>query len=135
MTFFGFSDQDKFTADEFHFFLNCLFRGVCSLAITNSNKMPNNRGCFVSDKDIDILVSSVFRKDSHELSRTLFQSTFFESKTISIIINYLESMFQEAILKHQARLANRRDGNQIVRTLINQLKRDVFEKIDQLESP
>ena len=88
-----------FTADEFHFFLNCLFRGVCSLAITNTNKMPNHRDCFVSDKDIDGIVSSVFRKDSN-CSRIMFQSMLLESKTLKIIMSYLEEKFQDAILKH-----------------------------------
>jgi hypothetical protein len=40
MLIFGFSEEGKFYRDEFHFFLDCLFRGIMKLVIPTREKKP-----------------------------------------------------------------------------------------------
>lgn len=60
MLFFGFSSEETFHRDEFHFFLDCLFKGLLALTINGKNKQPLHRGWFVTQVDIEKLVSKVF---------------------------------------------------------------------------
>ena len=40
MLIFGFGDETEFSRDEFHYFLDCLFRGICKLALPKGHKKP-----------------------------------------------------------------------------------------------
>jgi len=44
MTIFGFNNENEFSRDEFHFFLDCLFRGLLKLAIPRGHKKPLHPG-------------------------------------------------------------------------------------------
>ena len=57
MIIFGFNNDNDFSRDEFHFFLDCLFRGLLKLAIPKGSKVPTNPGKKIVTKDIECLVS------------------------------------------------------------------------------
>ena len=55
-TIFGFEFGEKFTRDEFHYFLDCLFRGLFCLLICEGHDMPHLRGSRLRDTDLAFLV-------------------------------------------------------------------------------
>jgi hypothetical protein len=58
MIIFGFSSENDFSRDEFHFFLDCLFKGLMKLLVPKGSKKPINNGKKLSSKQgIEILVS------------------------------------------------------------------------------
>jgi hypothetical protein len=56
MMLFGFAESDMFSRDEFHYFLDCMFRGLLCLLIQVNEKMPLHRGSKLQDQDIAFLV-------------------------------------------------------------------------------
>ena len=44
MTIFGFNNENEFSRDEFHFFLDCFFRGLLKVAIPKGQKKPLHPG-------------------------------------------------------------------------------------------
>lgn len=57
MIIFGFSNENEFSRDEFHFFLDCLFRGLFKLLVLKGSKKPQNPGKKISCVSIEFLVS------------------------------------------------------------------------------
>jgi hypothetical protein len=43
MVIFGFGDEGEFSRDEFHFFLDCLFRGLFKLLIPTTPSCPKSK--------------------------------------------------------------------------------------------
>ena len=56
MTIFGFEHAEKFTRDEFHYFLDCLFRGLFCLLICEGHEMSHMRGSRLRETDLVFLV-------------------------------------------------------------------------------
>jgi hypothetical protein len=73
MLFFGFSDDDEFTRDEFSYFLDCLFRGLMNLTIkTKKEKAPALQGFRMIQTEIDGIVKRVFPEKREWLDRSQF---------------------------------------------------------------
>jgi hypothetical protein len=53
MVVFGFSDQNLFLLEEFHFFLDCLFRGLMKLLISKKDKKPTFTGKKIFSNEIE----------------------------------------------------------------------------------
>ena len=43
MVIFGFGNEGEFSRDEFHFFLDCLFRGLFKLLIPTTPALPKSK--------------------------------------------------------------------------------------------
>ena len=52
MNFFGFNHRSEFARDEFHYYLDCLFRGIMKFAIPSGSKTPTMAGKNVRQGDI-----------------------------------------------------------------------------------
>lgn len=55
MGIFGFSDPNLFMLEEFHFFLDCLFRGLMKLLISKKDKKPSFSGKKIFSNEIEQL--------------------------------------------------------------------------------
>jgi hypothetical protein len=44
MAMFGFNNENEFSRDEFHFFLDCMTRGLLKLGIPKNSRVPVNVG-------------------------------------------------------------------------------------------
>ena len=53
MIIFGFSNENEFSRDEFHFFLDCLFRGLLKLLIPKGFRKPVHPGKKISCVSIE----------------------------------------------------------------------------------
>jgi|LauGreDrversion4_2_1035121.scaffolds.fasta_scaffold368105_2 Ca2+-binding EF-hand superfamily protein len=79
MVIFGFGNEGEFSRDEFHFFLDCLFRGLFKLLIPTTPSSPKARnrrqphpGRKVPSADIERLVSQVFPSNIDIVERSDF---------------------------------------------------------------
>ena len=72
MLIFGFGNENDFSRDEFHFFLDCLFRGLNKLLIPQKHKKPLNPGRKVLSVDIEALVSQIFPSNIDIIDRADF---------------------------------------------------------------
>ena len=57
MMIFGFNNENDFSRDEFHFFLDCLLRGLLKLLIPKGEKKPINSGKKLACQSIETLVT------------------------------------------------------------------------------
>jgi hypothetical protein len=57
MLVFGFCDPTEFQRDEWHFFLDCMFRGFMKLAIPKKEKKPCYPGKKIGFSDIETLIT------------------------------------------------------------------------------
>mmetsp|Transcript_27160 Transcript_27160/g.24040 ORF Transcript_27160/g.24040 Transcript_27160/m.24040 type:complete len:148 (+) Transcript_27160:188-631(+) len=64
MKIFGFVTK-IFTRDEFNFYLDSLFSGIITTAITKGNKVPHKemKGYRVRNEDIEALVTDIFGEE------------------------------------------------------------------------
>ena len=88
MVIFGFNNENEFSRDEFHFFLDCLFRGFFKLLIVPSENKdymkpatsiwsrkklaPLHSGRKISSADLEKLVSQVFPPNIEVVERSDF---------------------------------------------------------------
>mmetsp|Transcript_32269 Transcript_32269/g.31559 ORF Transcript_32269/g.31559 Transcript_32269/m.31559 type:complete len:129 (-) Transcript_32269:588-974(-) len=72
MGIFGFCDPQEFHIDEFHYFLDCLFRGMLKLAIPKKERRPINGGKKIPSNEVNMLVMQIFPKDVSTLKRIQF---------------------------------------------------------------
>lgn len=79
MVIFGFGNEGEFSRDEFHFFLDCLFRGLFKLLIpTTPNekkskiRQPPNPGRKLASSDLETLVSQIFPSNIDIVERSDF---------------------------------------------------------------
>lgn len=94
---FGFEYLEKFTRDEFHYFLECFFMGICSLVICTGHEMPHKRGTGLREEDIAKLVDQVFPTKKQIIERSEFVTLYEASNQVSEITTYLGEQMQNAI--------------------------------------
>lgn len=78
MMIFGFGAEGEFSRDEFHFFLDCLFRGLLKLLIVKPPQIkyskkrlePLNPGKRLSNSDIEKCVAQIFPNNIDIIERT-----------------------------------------------------------------
>jgi len=63
MAMFCFHSENDFSKDEFHFFLDCLTRGLNTFAIPMGHKSPINSGRRLKPSELEILVAQIFPKN------------------------------------------------------------------------
>jgi hypothetical protein len=109
MVIFGFGNEREFSRDEFHFFLDCLFRGLFKLLIVTLpdqvdkppepatsiwererlKPAPLHPGKRLAPGEIDKLVSQVFPNNIEIMERSDFIELMQPSKEISEILTYV----------------------------------------------
>jgi hypothetical protein len=57
MLIFGFLNENEFSRDEFHYFLDCLFRGLLKILIAQDFKKPTNAGKKLTSVTVEALVA------------------------------------------------------------------------------
>ena len=50
---FGFGEENEFSSDEFHYFLDCLFRGILKLGLPKGHKAPLYPGYKINCNEIE----------------------------------------------------------------------------------
>ena len=79
MAIFGFGAENEFSRDEFHFFIDCLFRGLFKLLLVKPPGGPKRRkllpmhpGRKLANADIEKLVAQVFPSNIDIVERSDF---------------------------------------------------------------
>jgi hypothetical protein len=107
MIIFGFGNENEFSRDEFHFFLDCLFRGLFKLLVvgltpkqlsesqashrslwTRRKGQPTYPGRKLSSQDIDRLVSQIFPSNIDIIERSDFIEFMTPQKEIVELMQY-----------------------------------------------
>lgn len=83
MLFFGFSNEQEFSRDEFCFFLDCLLRGLMNLTLRHKEKKPEYLGCRVKQADLQLIVKKVFPDKKDSIERQQFSKLFISNKAMS----------------------------------------------------
>lgn len=76
MMVFGFEMKDKFTKDEFYYFLDSFFAGAFCLLICQGHQMPHKRAARLHSHDIESLCDLVFPAKKQVLERKEFCEMF-----------------------------------------------------------
>lgn len=110
MVIYGFNSETEFSRDEFHFFLDCFFRGLFKLTIvidknnptlkgpalatwSRKKSVPMHAGKRLSSADIEKLVSQVFPPNIEVLERADFIENMRQDKEIVVFIKYFNEKF------------------------------------------
>lgn len=106
---FGFNEKDRLTKEEFHYFLDCLFRGVAKVALREDDtyypRYPNKR---VSAQEISNIVSAIFANNPVSITVENFLDWLVrENGSMNKFINLFGKVFQECIEKARETMVNR----------------------------
>jgi len=111
MSIFGFGAETEFSRDEFHFFIDCLFRGLFKLLIvkpqgykyTSGRKrlLPLHSGKKLASKDIEKLVSQVFPNNIDILDRADFMELMQPTKEISELLTYFHEKCNQSVMTYR----------------------------------
>jgi hypothetical protein len=131
MMIFGFEYPDKFTKDEFHYFLDSFFQGICSFVICTGHETPHLRGTGLKDADIASLVDHVFPSKKQIIERSEFVTLFEASEQISEITTYLGEQMQIAIKENQQRNIERTHIRALLRKTFLDMFKVVFTQVEE----
>jgi len=106
---FGFNEKDRLTKEEFHYFLDCLFRGVAKVALREDDtyypRYPNKR---VSAQEISNIVSAIFSNNAVSITVENFLDWLVrENGSMNKFTNLFGKVFQECIEKTREIMVNR----------------------------
>ncbi|CDW83191.1 UNKNOWN [Stylonychia lemnae] len=133
MTIFGFNNENEFSRDEFHFFLDCMFRGLLKLAIPKGSKKPIHPGKKMTQSDIETLVSQIFPNNIDLIERSDFIERMTPSKDITQMIQYFHTTCLQSVVDYRQRILDRIQITHFVRKLLLDVTRSVYAKIKEIE--
>ncbi|TNV83891.1 hypothetical protein FGO68_gene8671 [Halteria grandinella] len=151
MVIYGFNCETEFSRDEFHFFLDCFFRGLLKLLIvvdkadpvlrgpalsifSRKKPVPLHAGKRLSPPDLDKLVSQVFPPNIEVLERADFIEAMKQPKEIAEYIKYFNEMFLKSVAAFRQKILDRIHITQFIRKSLLDVQRVVYTKIIEIES-
>ena len=133
MNFFGFNHRSEFARDEFHYYLDCLFRGIMKFAIPAGSSKPIMAGKSVRQEDIEDLVSQVFPSGVDVIDREQFISQVFKKRQFYALLDYFQQTFEESLKACRKKLIERLQITQLVRRLMLDMQKAVYAEIKVIE--
>ena len=143
MAIFGFGAVTEFSRDEFHFFIDCLFRGLFKLLIvkpqgyryTSGRKklVPMHPGRKLAPADIEKLVSQIFPSNIDILDRADFIELMQQNKEVCEILKYFHEKCNQSVMTYRQKVLDRLAITQIVRKMLSDMQKNMFLKIKEIE--
>eukprot|EP00347_Sterkiella_histriomuscorum_P019553 403341192 len=133
MIIYGFNNENEFSRDEFHFFLDCFSRGLLKLSIPKGSKVPMNPGKKLVQSDIESLVGQIFPNNIDLIERSDFIEFMTPQKEIFQIISYFHESCLQSVLDFRQKTLDRIQITHFVRKWLLDITRAVYVKIKEIE--
>lgn len=125
---FGFTEHDKLTKEEFHYFLDCLFRGVAKVTLREDDtyypRFPNKR---ISAQELTNIVHAIFGNATISITVEEFLSWLVREKgSMNKFLNLFGKVFQECIEKAREIMVSRLKLIPFIKHILTQ---DIFNNV------
>lgn len=141
MVIFGFGNEGEFSRDDFHFFLDCLFRGFLKLLIVSHNLPPHTSEPIslwtrrkqiplyprrnLSPVDLEKLVSQIFPNNIDIVERSDFIELMSHSKEICKLMKYIHERCLGQVGFYRSKILERIQVTQSIRRLLLEVQKNV----------
>ena len=131
MKIYGFVPR-IFTRDEFHFYLDSLFSGIITTAVTKGQRVPLKelRGKRIKDEDISNLISEIFEEGEDLLERQVFVDRVLAHADISGLFKYFQEAYTESSKYCKKRAMELIQVSTSVRTWVYEMVKDAVYKAE-----